>query len=191
MLEFSSTIFSLGKTGVRSSKCGRLFDAPGSIPLTALTYRRAPNLSPARGFLVMPRILSPVLRPNLLIWLFETYMSLFDVRKLSNLRNPNPSSAISRIPSTSGLSSSFSFAVSSSALSAASAGSASVISDTAASVTVTSSASASSIAVSAAAVTALAASCSAGSAFFFTALRLTGFFSIVFFSSDIEHVLLF
>ena len=37
MLEFSSTIFSSGNIGVRSSKCGLLFDAPGSMPLTALT----------------------------------------------------------------------------------------------------------------------------------------------------------
>ena len=98
----SREILSYGNTGVSREKSFRLIAAPGSSPFTVFTYRSAPKRSPSFGSRVIPFILSPVLRLNLLICVCETYMSFSLVRKLENLKKPNPPSAISSIPSTCG-----------------------------------------------------------------------------------------
>ena len=71
----SSSILSLGKIGVISSKLLRAAMTAGSSSFTLATYKRALNFSPCVLFLILPVTISPVLRPNLLICAGDTYIS--------------------------------------------------------------------------------------------------------------------
>ena len=65
----SSLILSFGYNGVRLSKAILFFPLSGSSKLILLTLSNAKYLSASLGPLISPSTESPVLRPNLLIWL--------------------------------------------------------------------------------------------------------------------------
>ena len=63
----SKSILSSGKRGVRFSNEGLFFVLSGCSKLISSILRIAKYLSPSLGDLILPLIVSPVLRPNLLI----------------------------------------------------------------------------------------------------------------------------
>ena len=71
----SITILSSGNKGVKFSKATFDFVCSGALKLISSIFNKAKYLSPSFGGLIFPDIESPVLSPNLLIWLGETYMS--------------------------------------------------------------------------------------------------------------------
>ena len=65
----SNLILSFGYKGVRLSKAILFFPLSGSSKLILLTFNKAKYLSASFGPLISPSTESPVLKPNLLIWL--------------------------------------------------------------------------------------------------------------------------
>ena len=65
----SNLICSSGYNGVKLSKAILCFAFSGSSKFILLTCNRAKYLSPSFGALTGPSTVSPVLRPNFLIWL--------------------------------------------------------------------------------------------------------------------------
>ena len=72
----SRLILLSGKTGVIFSNLPRLWASYGGMPLTVLIYKSAENFSFSVFTLILPQIISPVLRLNLRICAGDTYTSL-------------------------------------------------------------------------------------------------------------------
>ena len=75
VVSISNLILSFGYSGVKLSKAILFFPFSGSSKLILLTFNNAKYLSASFGPLISPSTESPVLKPNLLIWLGLTYMS--------------------------------------------------------------------------------------------------------------------
>ena len=69
---YSRWSFSSGNSGVRESNGTRSFASCGLSPLTVITLVIAMKRSLSRGLLTCPNTVSPVLRPQALIMLWET-----------------------------------------------------------------------------------------------------------------------
>ena len=63
----SKSILSSGKSGVKFSKDGLFFVLSGSSKFISSIFKIAKYLSPSLGDLILPLMVSPVLRPNRLI----------------------------------------------------------------------------------------------------------------------------
>ena len=75
LISTSNLILSLGYKGVKLSKAILFFPLSGLSKLILLTFNNAKYLSASFGPLISPSTESPVLKPNLLIWLGLTYIS--------------------------------------------------------------------------------------------------------------------